>query len=1318
MGTKCTRSAMNELDDSVHHLSISSPVGKTKKKRRKRKHRKKTNQKERTFIEKACDDGRQDVHIPKYSLSADGCMSEGQLQDADNTRCSETPQQDEPRTASACAGGNIEPVQLPDYATGAIPKKHKSVKTESSKKLQTNDVDQSALNDGAAIRHDSGQTLGTSAAVKSNEEQKESKTMTSSSQPLSLEELAVCSTAGSEVELLPQRNPSSIMPAQGVQQMAVKVAGRNNVIVSMNNSPGATINLTIPTDTRQPCYEGNELESFGNSGTKSVETGELYMNEILAPDMQTNNEGSSAADRCSNRASDRCEAQLKTRYMTTGRYVQTVPRREDHKRDMKEIYTNLQWTRHGISQSSGYTFLTTCELGPKRIIVAGTAGLGKSTLLCKIAYDWATGDETLSKYKVVFLLTMHSLDETSKLVDAIFVQLLDRDTDVNPSDLEAFIRKEPQKVLVLLDGFNELMTSNIYDENPGSILQLLNRKIGRECYVLITTRPSHMKDLVHESLIQEPYTRIDVLGFASQDIEKYVMRYFPKVHDKADQLLLRIKSQGVLYDMAKRPMFLLLMCLLWGEKNELPDTMASLYKTAMNNVFKRKSKKAASTNLSADVLTKIGEIALHGLLDPKIMASFQEEDFESNPGLLEEAMQAGVFTSKDTVTAADVQTSIEFIHGTIHEYCAALYIQSLVANPEKFKQTLQEVKSLTKDNPMSFEYLFRFCCVNAECMIAVLQMLQDCQDHRLGLQCYFECQSDELPPVGFINSVISNSVTISCWNNDCIKAFLHFLQQIADQKRVEDNIYLDKVQTLKMITCNLFNFSPQLARCIDKMTSITVLHLTGCSLTSNTMKPIAKSLGKSHLVELDLSWNEGLRDSIQLWFSSLQRVRKLVLRSCSLTGNDIQHIAVSQKEMSTIVELDLSGNPDAFASEESVLLFCYDLVNLTCLSSLTLESCSITGASFQYVANALGQIKTSVLAELNLTGNAKLGGSAELWSLCLKELKRVEKMDFRCCSIEAGDVSSILASGMPSLLCLKLSGNHSLGGNTNSWCLKIPSSTRIEELELKDCNMDLGDFTCLISLIGSLRRHIKCFLDVPGIQSFLVITRSSTGGVQLDLSKCCLSEIILVDVLKAISNKDDIVELALGMNEGLGGSAIVWSKYITDLMKLQHVDLRGCNVLSRDIEALATSLSVVVELNLSENDALGGCAEEWAGHLAQLQHLKKLHLSKCSLRSRDVKDIFDIRSLVELDLSINGLLRNTGEPWVYLRYMKQLHNLDLSLCSLITADAEYIAETLSCMPSLIRLNLSGNCALTSLDSLFTKFHSDSHNVFVRKFIDE
>ena len=225
---------MNELDDSVQHLSISSavmpaPVEKTKKQRRKGKHRKKTNQKERTFIEKACDDGRQDVHIPKYSLSADGCMSEGQLQDVDNTRCSETPQQDEPRTASACetpqqdeprtasacACGNIEPVQLPDYATGAIPKKHKSVKTESSKKPQTNDVDQSALNDGAAIRHDSGQTLGTSAAVKSNEEQKESKTMTSSSQPLSLEELAVYSTAGSEVELLPQRNPSSIMPIQG-----------------------------------------------------------------------------------------------------------------------------------------------------------------------------------------------------------------------------------------------------------------------------------------------------------------------------------------------------------------------------------------------------------------------------------------------------------------------------------------------------------------------------------------------------------------------------------------------------------------------------------------------------------------------------------------------------------------------------------------------------------------------------------------------------------------------------------------------------------------------------------------------------------------------------------------------------------------------------------------------------------------------------------------------------------------------------------------------------------------------------------------------
>ncbi len=361
---------MNELGDSVQHLSISSPVKKTNEKRGKRKPRKKKGKKEKRTRQEACDDGGQDAHISKDSSSGAGCISEGHLQNEDNTRSSETPLQNESRLVSDPAVINT-PVQMPNYVTGAIPKKHTSVKTDSCKKPCTQGMDQSLQHDEAERCHDSVQTPGTSAAGKSHKEQ-ESKTM---SKPPSPDEPAAHST-GSEVDLIkPQWDLSSTVGLQGgPQKSALQVIGENNTTIVLNESPGAQI--FIPP-----------------------KTGELNVNtETNALDIETNSEAAS-------RAAQRCKDELKIKYTTTGRYVQTVPGVEDAKRDIKEIYTNLQYT-HGKTQSSGYNFLTTPELGIKRVIIAGTAGSGKSTLLCKIAYDWATGEKTLSNYELVLSVSV------------------------------------------------------------------------------------------------------------------------------------------------------------------------------------------------------------------------------------------------------------------------------------------------------------------------------------------------------------------------------------------------------------------------------------------------------------------------------------------------------------------------------------------------------------------------------------------------------------------------------------------------------------------------------------------------------------------------------------------------------------------------------------------------------------------------------------------------------------------------------------------------------------------------------------------------
>ena len=56
-----------------------------------------------------------------------------------------------------------------------------------------------------------------------------------------------------------------------------------------------------------------------------------------------------------------------------------------------------------------------------------------------------------------------------------------------------------------------------------------------------------------------------ILGFNAEDIKQYVNRFFTVEDDKAESLIQRIQSSDVLRDLAKSPMLLLLMCLLWRE---------------------------------------------------------------------------------------------------------------------------------------------------------------------------------------------------------------------------------------------------------------------------------------------------------------------------------------------------------------------------------------------------------------------------------------------------------------------------------------------------------------------------------------------------------------------------------------------------------------------------------------------------------------------------------------------------------------------------------------------------------------------------------
>ncbi|XP_033646468.1 NACHT, LRR and PYD domains-containing protein 10-like [Asterias rubens] len=293
---------------------------------------------------------------------------------------------------------------------------------------------------------------------------------------------------------------------------------------------------------------------------------------------------------------------LKEKYTNTGSYVQMLPLVDDSKRHIMDIYSKLcldelvdtrRKTQHKkISSYEEIFHFQTREGNPiKRIVASGSAGIGKTTLIDKIAYDWAMGNsETLNKFKLVFALKMCSLKQSTELTEAIGNQLVANDS-VDQSALEDFIDKNQDKVLILLDGFDEFKFDQLDTSSFRSILNIIHRKLGTECWVVITSRPP-LDKLVNSSLVKKPYAHVRVEGFSDTDKKEYVNKFFTEDRDKASRLTEQIKQSETLSDLAKSPMLLLLMCLLVGStENTLPDTMTQLYYQSTELHIQKKNKR-------------------------------------------------------------------------------------------------------------------------------------------------------------------------------------------------------------------------------------------------------------------------------------------------------------------------------------------------------------------------------------------------------------------------------------------------------------------------------------------------------------------------------------------------------------------------------------------------------------------------------------------------------------------------------------------------------------------------------------------------------
>ena len=213
---------------------------------------------------------------------------------------------------------------------------------------------------------------------------------------------------------------------------------------------------------------------------------------------------------------------------------------------------------------------------PKRILIEGAPGIGKTVLAREIVYQWANG-KILEEYKLVFLLylrdpILHEVKSINKLLELF--------TSENIPDLRKYVMKSRGKnVAFVFDGFDEYPTvlqskSFVTDLIKG----VKDGKIFYNSTVIVTSRPT--ATLFLHNIVDR---RIEILGFPKEERDKYVSLSLSDSHNKT-QLYNYLKQHPIIDTLCYIPLHLAILMYLF-KQDSLPRTLTEMNKSFIINTI-------------------------------------------------------------------------------------------------------------------------------------------------------------------------------------------------------------------------------------------------------------------------------------------------------------------------------------------------------------------------------------------------------------------------------------------------------------------------------------------------------------------------------------------------------------------------------------------------------------------------------------------------------------------------------------------------------------------------------------------------------------
>ncbi|XP_039535095.1 NACHT, LRR and PYD domains-containing protein 1 homolog isoform X2 [Pimephales promelas] len=320
-------------------------------------------------------------------------------------------------------------------------------------------------------------------------------------------------------------------------------------------------------------------------------------------------------------------------------------------------------------------------ISPSSVILQGNSGNGKSFTVQKIMMDWASGDLYKERFDIVFHLKCKEINRIPG--EKSLVEILSCSCSLTSHEISQILQQSPEKVLVVIDGFDELkLPQDINNDTSAhtdllqkarpvdTLCALLRRRILLKSFLLVSSRSTATDTL--SKLLNGPQRFSEIVGFSEKGVEEYFQKFFQN-EERFRKAYTYVKANETLITACSIPVVCWIICTTIQErftygadKTSGLETTTSIYVDFVCTLLEHHCQGLSQS--VPTLLRSLGQLAERGMQEQQVLLDEKSvnetiSDPTGNPFLCK-------FLFKRRIHQ---ETMFSFMHLSFQEFFTALY---------------------------------------------------------------------------------------------------------------------------------------------------------------------------------------------------------------------------------------------------------------------------------------------------------------------------------------------------------------------------------------------------------------------------------------------------------------------------------------------------------------------------------------------------------------------------------------------------------------------------------------------------------------------